>query len=72
MNLALVTLQEAGDLFGAVGITLFGAFLWSRMRRKDKLRRVAAKERQAEYSLRLLRAAREREAALRYFGRPAR
>lgn len=68
MILALVSLREAADLMGVVGLTLFGAFLWSRMRRKDQLRRAAQKERQAEYARRHHCWDCERDEAQRYFG----
>jgi hypothetical protein len=66
--LALVTLREAVDLFGVFGLTIFGAFCWSRRRRRDALERAARKERQAEFTRRMIRGDRERAEALRCRG----
>jgi hypothetical protein len=56
---ALVSLHEAADLVLVFGLTGFAVFGWSRLRRRDSLRRVERKERQAAYELRRLRRDRE-------------
>lgn len=67
-SLALITTRELFDLFGAVAVTSTGAFLWLRYRRKDQLRRVERKERQAQFKLLALRRQKEWDEAQRYFG----
>jgi hypothetical protein len=65
---ALVTLHEAADLVGSFAVVSVGAFVWTRLRRKDQLRRAAQKEREEEFARRHLSWDRERDEALRCHG----
>jgi hypothetical protein len=65
---ALISWHQLFDLTGVVAVTLGGAYSWSYLRRKDRLRRVERKERQAEYARRHLRWDRDSAEALRCRG----
>jgi len=66
--LALVSEKTAFDLILVAAVAVVLLTLWHLQDRRERRRRIARKERQAEYSLARIRAEREREAALRYFG----
>jgi hypothetical protein len=68
MLLALISWTEFFDLAFVATATLAGAFVVSRLRRKDQLRRVEQKERRAEINRSLLRRQKEWDEAQRYFG----
>jgi hypothetical protein len=69
---ALISWHQLFDLAAVVAVTSLGAYGWSRLRRKDQLRRVERKERQAQFKLAALRRQKEWDEAQRYFGAGAR
>jgi hypothetical protein len=68
MTVALVSAKTALDLILVSLVFLSILSLWVKLDRREKARRTARKERQAEYSLALLRSRREWDEAQRYHG----
>ena len=68
MLYALISWHQLFDLIGVGALTAGGAYSWSRLRRKDQLRRVERKERQAEFKLAAVRRQKEWDEAQRYLG----
>jgi cytochrome oxidase assembly protein ShyY1 len=66
--LALVSAKTALDLLLVSLVALVLLALWRWQDRREKRRRIARMERQAQYTLALLRTQREWEAAQRYRG----